>query len=171
MKFESLKGIRLQGIGKAIHKFFLAITFPFRRCFLFLGLLLVGVVIIAAIPMSQGVSYKHIVDWYLLRYDEVKDSVPEKIRTKPEAIERKLKNELKKELKKEKRKEFKFKETAAPDRRHISDDLKRKMEQGVVNKPLDDAQSQSAEPKLKTFNFENSPFRGAPTKKVWNRKE
>lgn len=175
MKFESLKGLRLHGIAKAIHRFFLIITFPLRRCFLFLGLLLVFVVIMAAIPMSQGVSYKHIVDWYLLRYDEVKMKVPAKIKTKPEAIERKLKNEIKKEQKKEKRKEFKFKETAAPDRRHVSDELKRKMGEGVVNKPLvtDENKDKNKQDnvKYKSFNLGNSPFRRSGIKKVWNRKD
>ena len=51
MDFESLKGIRLQGIGKAIHRFFLIITFPLRRGFLFIGLLLVFIVAMAAIPI------------------------------------------------------------------------------------------------------------------------
>lgn len=174
MEFESLKGLRLQGIAKAIHKFFLIITFPLRRVFLFLGLLLVFVVVIAAIPMSQGVSYKHIVDWYLLRYDEVKTQTTEKVTHKPEAIERKLKNEIKKEhnkeVKKEKRKEFKFKETAAPDRRHISDDLKKKM--GEINTKNASDSSKTEAKKRKTLNLKQSlGIRSSNIKKVWKRNE
>lgn len=174
MEFESLKGLRLQGIAKAIHKFFLIITFPLRRGFLFLGLLLVFVVAMAAIPMSQGVSYKHIVDWYLLRYDEVKTQTTAKIKSKPEAIERKLKNKMKKEhnkeVKKEKRKEFKFKETAAPDRRHISDDLKKKMAAATKQNVSDIKQ---AEPqKRKTIKIkQSSGIRDTGIKKVWKRNE
>lgn len=174
MEFESLKGLRLQGIAKAIHKFFLIITFPLRRGFLFLGLLLVFIVAIAAIPMSQGVSYKHIIDWYMLRYDEVKNQTTEKIKSKPEAIERKLKNKIKKEHKKEvkneKRKEFKFKETAAPDRRHISDALKKKM--GETDKQNNADTKQNEPKKRKTIKIkQSSGIRDTGIKKVWKRNE
>lgn len=174
MEFESLKGLRLQGVAKAIHKFFLIITFPLRRGFLFLGLLLVFIVAIAAIPMSQGVSYKHIVDWYLLRYDEVKTQTTAKIKNKPEAIERNLKNKIKKEhkkeVKKEKRKEFKFKETAAPDRRHVSDALKKKM--GENDKQNNSDTKQEKTKKRKTIKIkQSSGIRDTGIKKVWKRNE
>ncbi len=169
MKFESLKGLRLQGVGKAIHKFFLVITFPLRRGFLFLGLLFVFIVIMAAIPMSQGVSYKHITDWYLLKYDEVKNQAPLKKKDHPEAVERKLKNNIKKEQLKEKRKTIKFKETAAPDRKYISDELKNKMgaetEKQTVKK-----QVRQEPTKRKTFKLKASPFRHASVKDTWVKK-
>ena len=174
MDFESLKGIRLQGIGKAIHRFFLIITFPLRRGFLFIGLLLVFIVAMAAIPMSQGVSYKHIIDWYLLRYDDVKMKTTSKINAKPEAIERKLKNKIKKkinkETKKEERKTFKFKETAAPDRRNISDDLKKKM--GDISDKSAFSAQKTESAKRKTLNVKQSAIvRDTSVKKVWKRKD
>jgi len=67
MKFESLKGVRLQGIAKSIHKFFLIVTYPFRHSFKFLGFLIVGLVFFASIPMMRGVSFEHILDWYMLK--------------------------------------------------------------------------------------------------------
>ena len=47
------------------------------------------------------ISQISIVDCYLLRYDEVKTQTTAKIKSKPEAIERKLKNTMKKEHNKE----------------------------------------------------------------------
>ena len=105
MKFESLKSLRLKGIGKFIHSVFMFLTYPFRHGFKFLGLLFVGIVILAAIPMSQGVSYKHIFDWYMLRYDQIETKINTEKRAKPEAIEREVKTKV--------RKEFKFKEKEA----------------------------------------------------------
>ena len=95
MKFESLKGVRLQGIAKSIHKFFLIVTYPFRHSFKFLGFLIVGLVFFASIPMMRGVSFEHILDWYMLKYEEVKDTGGDILKNKPEPVERKLKNSIK----------------------------------------------------------------------------
>lgn len=155
MSFESLKSLRVQGIGKFIHKVFMALTYPFRHGFKFFGLLFAGIVILAAIPMSQGVSYKHVIDWYLLKYDQIDLKNNFRIREKPEAVERKIK------------KEFRFKETAAPDRRHVSAELKKKMENSVT---IDNADTKNSGLKRKTFKMKNSPFRHASVKNTWGKK-
>lgn len=147
MKIESLKSLRLRGMGKFIHNFFMFLTYPFRHAFKFLGLLLVGIVIFAAIPMSQGISYKHVLDWYLFRYNQIETKVNFRKIEKPEAVERQVKKEF--------RKEFKFKETAAPDRKHISAELKKKMETDMS----DDIEAKTS--KRKILKIKNLPFRRA----------
>lgn len=154
MKFESLKSLRLQGFAKFIHKLFLSVTYPIRHGFKFLILMFVVIAIFVAIPMTQGVSYKHVVDWYLLRYDETIVRKNKKPKTIPEPAERKLKNQYKKE--------FKFKETAAPDARYVSDAVKRKMEAHNTKKV--------EKIKRKTFKLNSTPFKHANVKNTWNRK-
>ena len=159
MKFESLKSLRLKGIGKFIHSVFMFLTYPFRHGFKFLGLLFVGIVILAAIPMSQGVSYKHIFDWYMLRYDQIETKINTEKRAKPEAIEREVKTKV--------RKEFKFKETAAPDRRYVSAELKKKMDGNSADDTLN---VEKKEVKRKTFNIKKSSFRNKGIKSTWTKK-
>lgn len=72
MELDRLKDIRLRGIGKLLHVMVMIITYPLRHFFKFLAFLIVFVVILAAIPMIQGVRYTDIPDWYLLRYERKK---------------------------------------------------------------------------------------------------
>ncbi|MBQ8869904.1 MAG: hypothetical protein IJ019_00835 [Alphaproteobacteria bacterium] len=155
MKFESLKGIRLQGIAKSIHKFFLMITYPFRHSFKFLGFLVVGIVLFAAIPMIQGVSYKHVFDWYMLRYDEVKNDKSEVLQQKPEPVERKLKNSYKKELKLRKA-------------QSKNNSLTVYSKQDFENQKSVKA---SKKIKRKTFKLKTSPFRHVNVKNTWTKKK
>ena len=154
MKFESLRGLRLTGFAKMLHKVFLVTTYPFRHNLKFLGFLVVGITLFAAIPMMQGVSYKHIIDWYTLRYDKVKSNNIIKKLHIPEPAERKLKNDYKKN--------FKFKETAAPDAQSVSDDVRMKMEGKNLN---------NEQVKRKTFKLSASPFKYATVKNTWTRKQ
>lgn len=72
MELDRFKDVKLHGIGKILHQIVLILTYPFRHIFKFLAFLFVAGVILASIPMMKGVSYTHIVDWYLLRYHEAK---------------------------------------------------------------------------------------------------
>ncbi len=71
MHLDRLKSIRIHGLNKLFHVLFLGLTFPLRHPFKFLSLLFVCLVLLASIPMMQGVSYRHIIDWYLLRNDKI----------------------------------------------------------------------------------------------------
>lgn len=74
MDFGRLKDIKIHGWGKVLHIIVMGLTYPLRHFFKFLAFLLVFIVILMAIPMMFGVSYKDIPSWYLLRYDETKAS-------------------------------------------------------------------------------------------------
>ena len=69
MDFGRLKDIKIHGWGKVLHIIVMGLTYPLRHFFKFLAFLLVFIVILMAIPMMFGVSYKDIPSWYLLRYD------------------------------------------------------------------------------------------------------
>ena len=156
MKFESLKGVRLQGIGKSIHKFFLMITYPFRHSFKFLGFVIVGVVFFAAVPMIRGVSFGHILDWYMLKYDEVKTKSISMVADKPEPIERKIKNAFKKE--------FKLKKAEYVQKPSSVTDTQKSVEQ----KKASDKKEQVAR---KIFKLNSNPFRHASVKNTWSKKK
>ena len=154
MRFESLKGIRLQGIGKSIHKFFLITTYPFRHSFKFLGFVIVGVVFFASIPMIRGVAFEHILDWYMLKYDEVKTKGISVIVDKPEPIERKIKNVFKKE--------FKLKKTEYVKKSDVATDS------NVENKNISETKEKTPR---KTFKLNANPFRHVSVKNTWVKKK
>lgn len=80
MELDRFKDIRMQGSGKFFHRIVMFITYPLRHFFKFMIFTFVGGVILAAIPMSQGVSSRHIVDWYLLRYNKTANTIMNKIK-------------------------------------------------------------------------------------------
>ncbi len=75
MDFGRLKDVKLHGFGKIMHGFVMVITYPLRHFFKFIAYAFVFAVILAAIPMMQGVRYTDIFDWYLLRYEPDTDPV------------------------------------------------------------------------------------------------
>lgn len=80
MEMDHIKDMRVKGVGKFIHSILMFLTYPVRHVFKFLAFLFVLLVILAAIPMVQGVSYRHILDWYLLRYNQVEEKVAGEIK-------------------------------------------------------------------------------------------
>lgn len=75
MELDHVKDMRVKGIGKFFHGLVMFITYPIRHVFKFFAFLFVTCVLLAAVPMSQGVSYRHVLDWYLMRYTDAKEKV------------------------------------------------------------------------------------------------
>lgn len=73
MELDRLKDIRLSGLGRVLHKLVMILTYPFRHIFKFLGLVVVLMVFLAAVPMIQGVRSDRILNWYLESYYRIMD--------------------------------------------------------------------------------------------------
>lgn len=73
MELDHVKDMRVKGAGKFFHRLVMFVTYPFRHIFKFSAFLFVGCVLLAAVPMSQGVSYRHVLDWYLMRCSDAKE--------------------------------------------------------------------------------------------------
>lgn len=59
--------MRLQGWLSYVHRFVMFITFPFRRFWLFLGIVITIAGVILAIPLAKGVRFSEIWDWYKVK--------------------------------------------------------------------------------------------------------
>lgn len=80
MEMDHVKDMRVKGAGKFFYGLVMLITYPLRHFFKFIGFILVSTVFLAAVPMSQGVSYRHVLDWYLLRYQDAEDKLSGQIK-------------------------------------------------------------------------------------------
>lgn len=66
-KEDEWKAMRVSGLLAWIHRIVMLITFPFRRFWQIVLVLLVLLVIFLAVPLLQGIKFGDIWDWYMVK--------------------------------------------------------------------------------------------------------
>lgn len=102
MQIDHIKDMKIKGFGKVIHRIFLFVTYPIRHVFKFFAYSFVLLVALMAVPMSQGVDHKNVLQWYLNGFNDLKKELPLQTQTE------------KNELSAHQKADHHFKEVAAP---------------------------------------------------------
>ena len=89
--------MRINGLLGWVHKFVMFITFPFRKFWQIMSVLLLLLIIIIAVPMCYGVAFTDIIDWYKEKLPmndvvDIKDDAKAKIDAGMSSLKQKVKD-------------------------------------------------------------------------------
>lgn len=87
--------MRISGLLKWVHRLVMLITFPFRKFWQIVFVLLIILAILIATPMCYGVKFRDVWDWYKVKFPthefvEVKDQAKARVTQKIKSVRRKI---------------------------------------------------------------------------------
>lgn len=87
--------MRISGLLKWVHRLVMLITFPFRKFWQIVFVLLIILAILIATPMCYGVKFRDVWDWYKIKFPthefvEVKDQAKARVTQKIKSVRRKI---------------------------------------------------------------------------------
>ena len=89
--------MRISGLLKWVHRLVMLITFPFRKFWQIVFVLLIILAILIATPMCYGVKFRDVWDWYKIKFPthefvEVRDQAKARVTEKIKSVRRKVNN-------------------------------------------------------------------------------
>lgn len=87
--------MRISGLLKWVHRLVMLITFPFRKFWQIVFVLLIILAILIATPMCYGVKFRDVWDWYKIKFPthefvEVRDQAKARVTEKIKSVRRKV---------------------------------------------------------------------------------